>query len=125
MPNVGAFDGPHELAASGSTGNATHTSKQAGRAATSVVFVFEITAVGATPTVTYKYQGSVDNTNWYDILYITDASDTAAATAFTKTAVGQYICFLSNPGVRNYKYFRLVTSANTNVTYKSDLYLIG
>lgn len=56
------------------------------------------------------------------MLYVSDSSDTAATTGIASTAVGAKVVFLSNPGARMYRYFRLVTSSNTNVTYHADLY---
>lgn len=115
---------PVSLAPAGSTGNNTHAARIAGDDYDGLAVQFVIEAVGGTPTVTFKVQGSLDNANWYDLGYITDASDTISVTALTKTAVGAYIIFLSNPLARNYRYFRLVTSANTNVTYRGEMYLI-
>jgi hypothetical protein len=75
--------------------------------------------------VTWKVQGSVDNSNFYDLFYVTDSSDTAASTTIASTAVGSKIVFAANPGARMYRFWRLVTSANTNVTYHADLYLFS
>lgn len=83
---------------------------------------FVVEAVGATPTVTWKVQGSVDGTNWYDTMYLTDSTNVAAATARTATAVGAQIQWLSATTDRTYTQFRVVTSANTNVTYRAELY---
>lgn len=110
-----------ELAPSGSTGNNTHDAAHVGGYET-VALTLEIEAVGATPTVTFKFQGSHDSTNWYDLAYVTDASDTLATAALTKTSTGEYTVFPSNTVARRYRYFRVVTSLNTNVTYKSTAY---
>jgi len=90
-----------------------------------------VTVAGATPTVTWKVQGSVDdasvsdgNSAWFDVAYITDATDTAAVTARVRTTVGSDLQFLSNPVARRYRKYRLVTTANTNITYDADLYTI-
>jgi hypothetical protein len=112
------------LAAAGTTGNNTHSSFRTDANET-VAFEFEVTAIGATPTVTFKYQGSLDGTNWYDTAYVTDASDTVAVAGRTVTAVGTSVQFLSNPVARRYKFYRCVTSANTNVTYTARLYRIS
>lgn len=115
----------HALAAAGSTGNNTHSALYVGGTYESVAFQFRATAVGATPTVSWKIQGSPDGTNYFDLGYITDASDTVATATRAVTTVSAQINFLSNPVARRYKYFRLVTSANTNVTYAADIYTIG
>lgn len=122
-----AFSGPTLLAPAGSTGNNTHAAKGASPGDSSKhAFQFVIEAVGGTPTVTFKVQGSFDGTNWFDVAYVTDASDTLAVTALTKTGVGAYLVFVANPAARFYSQFRLVTSANTNVTYRCELYeLVG
>lgn len=111
------------LAAAGSTGNTTHNSV-ALDAMETIGFQFVVEAVGGTPTVTFKFQGSPDNVNWYDVAYVTDASDTLSVAARTVTATGGSIQFLSNPVARRYKYYRCVTSANTNVTYRAESYQI-
>jgi len=98
------------------TGNQSHGATRTDANET-VGFEFEVTAVGATPTVTWTVSGSMDGTNFYPVNYVTDATDTAAVTGLVSTAVGKKIIFLSNPVARRYKFYRVVTSANTNVTY--------
>jgi len=112
----------HLLAAAGSTGNNTHAAVKIGADYMALAFQFVVEAVGATPTVTWKFQGSPDGTNWYDIAYITDATDTVAVATIVSTATGGKIVFLANATSRKYKYFRCVTSANTNVTYRAEIY---
>ena len=89
-----------------------------------VAFEFEITAIGATPTITFKYQGSLDGTNWYDVAYVTDANDTVSVATRVVTTVGTSVQFLSNPVARRYDYYRVVPSANTNVTWKASAWRI-
>lgn len=110
-----------KLAPLGSTGNNTHAGVPVDPGYEAVAFVFNVTAIGATPTVTYKYQGSIDGTTWYDVLYITDATDTASAATRVITTVTSHVQFLSQAGPRKYLQFRCVTSANTNVTYNADI----
>lgn len=119
-----------EFAPAGSTGNATFPasggieidSPNQGGGSAAIAFEFIVEAVGATPTVTFKWQGSVDGVNFFDVAYITDATDVLAVAALTKTAVGATIVFLANPAARAFKIFRLVVSANTNVTYRAEAY---
>lgn len=117
------YDGPHIAAFAGSTGNNTHNSVAVGSDYSSVVLQFVTEAVGGTPTVTYKWQGSANNVDWYDLAYITDASDTLSVATRASTATGAQISFTCNPSARRYKYYRLVTSLNTNVTYRGEIYL--
>jgi len=118
------YDGPRSLAPTGTTTNITGTALEAGADYDGVVFHFVAEAVGATPTVTFKFQGSPDNSNWYDVAYITDATDTVAVATITVTAVGGKIAFLANPVARQYRWFRVVTSAILNVTYRAEMYLV-
>lgn len=113
----------HLLAPAGSTGNATHNAVKLGPYE-ALVFHFVVEATGATPTVTYKFQGSVDGSNWFDIAYVTDANDTVAVSTRVRTTVGSDVAFLSNPVARRYQYVRLVTSSNTNVTYRGEVYQV-
>lgn len=116
------------LADSGSTGNNTHDSVYFGGTYEQLAIQLVVEAVGATPQITWKVQGSVDNERWYDLAYITDASDTVAVAAMTVNPTSQdqgKVIFISNPVARRYKYFRVVTSANTNTTYRVEAYQIA
>ena len=112
----------HSLAPSGSTGNNTHDGVFVGSEYEAIAFLFIVEAVGGSPTVTWKVQGSVDGTNWHDSGYITDSSDTVSTATRIGNSVGAQVAFLSNPVARRYRYFRVVTSANTNVTYRVEVH---
>lgn len=122
------YEGPIAVAPTGSTGNNTHASVQIQAEAESESFEFVVEAVGATPTVTWKLQGSVDqpdvsdaNSAWFDILYVTDATDTPAVATIASTTVGKKVVFADELNdIREYRKVRLVTTANTNVTYRCD-----
>lgn len=119
------------LAPAGSTGNNTHASVHI-EGYDALAFEFVVEAAGATPTVTWKIQASPDdvsvsdaNAHWYDLGYVTDASDTISQATRTATAVGAQIEFLSNPVARKYRRFRAVSTANTNVTYRVEAYRVA
>lgn len=112
----------HSLAPAGSTGNNTHAGVFVGGSYEAIAFQFEVEAAGATPTVSWKVQGSLDGSNWVDVGYITDASDSIATATRAATAVGVQVSFLSNPVARKFNHFRLVTSANTNITYSAEAF---
>ncbi len=116
------FNGPAYLAATGTAGNVTGASVATNPNGCGHAVQFVVEVAGSTPTVTWKVQGSLDGTNWYDVLYVTDASDTAASAAKVRTTVGADLIFISNPVARQYKYYRVVTTANTNVTYRCEQY---
>ncbi len=116
-----------DLAAPGSTGNNTHASVSllAQERAESLAVEFEVTIVGT--TITFKLQGSQDDpavtdaaSDWFD-LSLEPQDGTAAGISFTKTAVGvsEYTLDLLKKPCRK---VRLVTSANTGVTYESELF---
>lgn len=120
------------IAPVGSTGNNTHTGVQiSGYGA--MVFQFVVENAGATPTVTWKIQASPDdpvaitdaNARWYDLGYITDASDTISQSTRVATATGGQINFLANPVARQFRRWRVVTTANTNITYRVEAYRVG
>lgn len=86
-------------------------------------FQFVVEVIGATPTITFKYQGSLDGTNWYDLIYYTDANDTLAVATRVATTVSAVVQWQdSGGGSRAYTQFRCVTTLNTNVTYRAELY---
>lgn len=119
-----------DVTPTGQTGNNTHAGVRIDPEPRGLAFQFVVEAVGATPTVTWKIQGSLDedtvsdaNAAWYDVSYVTDASDTPAVATIASTAVGKKAIFLSNAQSRRYRRFRAVTSANTNVTYRVQAHL--
>lgn len=113
-----------QLAPPGSTGNNTHALTGAGSIADRIAVQFVVEAIGATPTVTWKVQGSLDGINWYDVEYVSDSSDTGAAATRTATTVSSQVEWLDLAGSsRFYDDIRLITSANTNVTYRAELYV--
>jgi hypothetical protein len=89
------------LAPVASTGNNTHASVGVPPFAYKVAGMLVIEAVGATPTITAKIQGTLDDStvadgsaNWFDLPFVSDTNDTVAA-SLTKTAVGAYPMFVS------------------------------
>lgn len=122
--NLAQPKGAKSLAPVGTTGNITGASSgpvEMGGNAVALQFIVE--AVGATPTVTFKYQGSLDGTNWFDVTYVSVTTDTLATATQTVTGLGATVIFLENPAVRNWNWFRVITTANTNVTYSAELYV--
>jgi len=112
------------LAPSGSTGNVTGPTTFV-QGYDALAFQFVVENAGATPTITFKFQGSLDGVNWYDIAYVTDANDTTSTATKTMTAVGASVVFLDNPVARKYKFARVVPSANTNITYRAEAWRIA
>lgn len=121
----------------GSAGNGAGTNQAAGNNVEAPVdadvlaLEFRVSAVGATPTVTYQWQGSDDgpevteaNSDWYNI-FATPASGAADANAGgTEVAVvdREFYLDLHKRPVRK---VRLVVSANTNVTWDSEVRAIS
>lgn len=125
---MGAIAGPSTLAATASTGNNSHGSIRPSPDGDKLAVVFVVESVGATPTVTYKLQTTFDpdgtadaSANWVDVMLLPVDSETAAKT-FTVTATGQYIGYLAQASSRFARRVRVVTSANTNVTYRAELH---
>lgn len=120
--------GQKALAPAGSTGNNTHPSVSIDPASDVVTVEFEVTAVGATPTVTYNVQASNDNgdvsdaaSDWFDPFALRENAATEADIAGTKTAVSLETWTLDLTR-RPFQKLRLVTSANTNVTYEATVF---
>lgn len=116
------------IANAGTTGNNTSGGVKTHPGANKVCVAFVVEAVGATPTVTAKIQGSMDtddvadgSANWFDLPFVTDTNDTVAAT-ITKTGTGTYPLWVSQAHSRFVRRVRVVTSANTNVTYRAELH---
>ena len=120
------------LTNTGQVGNNTHAGVPTDVTWDGIAFLFTVEVAGATPTVTWKIQGALEDprlvndasATWFDVGYVTDGSDTISQSTLTSTAVGGKVVFLSNPVARKYQRFRVVTSANTNITYHVDAYRI-
>jgi hypothetical protein len=115
-------------AAAGTTGNNTHAGVAVDPVTEKIAFEFVVEAAGGTPTVTYKVQATLDapsvvdaSANWFDVMLLPAASETAVATD-TKTAVGAYVYYLAQAHTRFARRFRVVTSLNTNITYRANLH---
>lgn len=114
------------LAATGTTGNVTGTGvavRPPSGHGTLVGFQFVVEAIGATPTITFKYQGSFDNVNFYDVAYILDSTSTLSVATRVVTTVAGFVQWLENSPSRGYNFFRVVTTLNTNVTYRAELWV--
>jgi hypothetical protein len=89
----------------------------------------EITAVGATPTMTWLFQASMDEpsvsdaaSDWDELSVIpTDAPGETVNQ--TKTGVGVYGSDV-NLRTRPIRKLRLLVTANTNCTYEGDAYSV-
>lgn len=107
--------------------NNTHNSVEAPVDADLLALEFRVTAVGATPTVTFVWQGSDDgpevsdvNSDWYAIFATPSAAAADAAAGGTPVALG-VTTFDLDLHKRPVRKVRLITSANTNVTYDSEV----
>jgi hypothetical protein len=109
------------LAPAGSVGNQTTAAQRIEPDAEQIAVLFVVEAIGATPTVTWKVQVSVDGVNWEDAPYVDNASDTVAVAAITTAVVGAKTIYLHEGLDRHFRFARLVVSANTNVTYRAEL----
>lgn len=116
------------MAPAGTTGNNTHQSIGLPTVSHRLAFQLIVEAVGATPTVTWKVQVSLDDTSvsdanstWYDLIYFTaGTNDTLAVATRAVTAVGSDTVFADTAGdTRFWRKARLVTSLNTNCTYRA------
>lgn len=112
----------YPLAPTGSTGNSVGTAVGIGSSYHTLAFQFVVEGAGT--TVTYKFQGSMDQANWYDLGYITDASDALSQATRVRTSVGADICFVSNPVARQYQYYRVVVTANTGITWRAEAHTL-
>jgi hypothetical protein len=87
----------------------------------------EVTAIGATPSMTYTIQGSNDDgATWADLEYVTPDSAVAvskAAVVVTTVSVAQY--FIDGLDKRFFDKYAINVSANLNVTFKADIYFVS
>lgn len=116
------LEGPHYIAPTGSTGNLNPGSTiHIGTAYENLVLQFVVEAAGSTPTATFKFQSSLDGTNWVDAAYVTDSSDALSQATQTVTAVGATRLYTVRPA----RWWRVVVTANTNITFRAEAYQSG
>jgi hypothetical protein len=121
MANV---TGPIQLAAVGTTGNNTGAGAYVGGVPDAVAVDFKVEAIGATPTITAKVQVSLDGAIWFDVPFVSSTADSATASV-TVTTVSDTVMWIDMASSsRFFRYVRLVTSANTNVTYSATAYVL-
>ena len=83
-----------------------------------------VTTVGSTPTCTYQIQGSVDKSNWSNLLYADSSAPTSfSSSTFTLTSATTVVKVIK--AAQKYRYVRVVYSSNTNVTNTVDIYPLG
>lgn len=120
------------LAPKGSTGNGSFAIGGLDNAS-AVCLEFQVEAAGATPTITYKLQGSInvrpDDPNpptefFEDLELLQTDTATAHLKTDTKTATGTYVYWVEGIPPRAFRRYQLVTSANTNITYSARLHYI-
>lgn len=124
---MSGFIGPIYLANPGSTGNVTGTSVRTAPGASKIAFAFIAEVAGT--TATYKVQGSIDgdqttdaNANWFDLPYITAASDTTAVAGIVRTSLGADVIWLALATTRFVRRIRTVVSANTGQTFRVEMH---
>jgi len=104
-----------QVFASGFTGASSPLKGRGGTAQKIAVLI----AVGSTPTITFKLEGSPDGQNWNTVSFVKDGSAPASISAFvpgnsdTETVAGVYFFQIWAPW---FPYLRLNATANTNVT---------
>lgn len=128
---MSGFVGPILMANTGTTGNNTHTSVGLSAAAKHAAFAFIVEVAGGGPTVTYVFEGTLDpqavsdaNALWFPLIVLPSNNDTATATPAAATTVGAKVHYLAQAHSRFIRRARVVTSANTNITYRCELHQI-
>lgn len=119
------------LAPAGSTGTgrfAAHGLDDAPMLGIEVV----LEVVGATPAFTFTVQGlklggdEVTATDWQDLAVVVANSTTAAtATPSVTLATGRYVFYVDGLDKRFFDSIALNVSANTNVTFRANVYPSG
>lgn len=120
----------HILHPAGSTGN-SRAYVRGLHAAEKFAIDFEVTAVGATPTITWNVQGLIPGgdptvaAHWQTLALVTpDATVAASNAGIVATTVSRVWRFVAGVNFEN-RFFDGIavnTTANTNVTYKSTLH---
>lgn len=113
-----------ELAPKGSVG--TGLFKASGfEHADKILVEFQVEAIGATPTLTFTIQGSVDGVNFSDVEYLDLDSATAVSKAgIVVTTASLTRKYLDGLAQRFVSHVGVNVSANTNVTFSARAYKV-
>lgn len=113
------------LAPVASTGTGAFASIVVPEDAISLALELEITAVGGTPTISFKFQGSMDeqivtdaSSDWFDLSVLPSDSNTEVVVQ-TKTGIAVYEQ-MTEIARRPIRKIRLNVTVNTNVTFESE-----
>ena len=81
-----------------------------------------VTTIGATPTVLIDLQGSVDGVDWWNVAYATTAApETPVVSQVGPITTATTTRLILRP-TAPWRYFRLLYSANTNVTSTATVF---
>lgn len=106
----------------GSVGNIV-SSAVGGLANDSIAFEFIVEAIGATPTVTVVIEQSNDGVNWRTTPKALATGGTAG-TSFVYANTGSDFIYPVDTGFEKWAgFWRMRTSANTNVTFRAILWI--
>ena len=116
----------------GETGNDTSNGVKVLPETRDILLNFIVEAAGAGPTVTYKWQYSLDAhditdaaATWTDVSYTlpTDTAETFASTTRARTSVSidTLLPYMGAKVSMAYRRFRVVTTSNTNITYRAEV----
>lgn len=112
-----------ELAAKGSTGTGRKSAFLGSVDPKRIAVEVEVEAVGATPSMTFTVQGSMDGSTWTDMQYVTlDSSVAASKAGIAVTTVGKTVVFVDGLDKRFPHFIAVNVSANTNVTFSARAY---
>jgi hypothetical protein len=104
----------------GTTGTGTGVLNHADALGGRVGIEFQVEAIGATPTLTFAVEGSLDGINWVTLDTVSPDATVAASNApITVTTVSKTWRYLDGLGLRFFSALRINVTANTNVTYSA------
>ena len=119
MSNVSQY----ALHSAGSTGNGSSSAVEISPDSEKVALEVIVSAVGATPTATFALEGSMDGSNFVAVRTVPSDSETAASSQ-AYTSVGRRMLFAKLDLGAFYRFYRSTVSANTNVTYQTNLHVL-
>lgn len=80
------------------------------------------TTVGATPTCTYVIEGSADGVDWFPVAYCDQATPETVSVATFVITTATTVRKILRPN-QPWRFLRVTTSANTNVTNNIDVWI--
>ncbi len=88
-----------------------------------VALTVTVSVTSGSPACTFKVQGTLDGTNWSDLLLLPTTTDTAASSNNIATLV-TVVYHVAQAHIRKFEAYRFITTTVTTCTYSANFCVV-